>query len=207
MRRVHRPEVIPPLAPVPRALPEPEGPFVGYSRTLTPEGGILITYRDFDIRWRWMMWAAVAWTSATSFEFWFVWHHSPLGGFFTNAFCFLLAAFINWQIVRNPPEVARSIEIRADCMIVEGKDVFWLVKIGDNWPSFKADEHRSDRQILCGIYGTRYIEYVTVHRLDDLDRTPDVLASHLHDAMTKLWGDGTDPGAAGPSTRIGRRQH
>jgi hypothetical protein len=210
LRRARHQEIIPPDIPVLplQAVPKPDGPFVGYNRTLTPEGGILIVYKDFDIRWRWMAWAALAWTFATGFEFWFIRYHSPVDGFFINAGCFLLAAVANWLIVRNPPEISRSIEVRSDCMIVEGTDVFWLEKIGYNWPTFKADENHKDRQILCGIYGTRYVEYVTTHLTDELDRTPDVLASHLHDAMTKLWGDGTaDPGTLGPSTPMGRRRY
>lgn len=180
----------------------PEDAFVGYSRTLTPQGGVLIHYTEADLT---SLWPAIAWTCATGFELWFIWHYSPLGGFFTNALCFLLVAAVNWWIV-GPPEAERSIEIRSDCMIVDDKDVFWS-RLMSNWPSFRADEKHPDRRILCGIYGTRYVEYATAAPVDDNDRTPDVLASHLHDAMMKLWAaDSIDPDAAGPFSPLGRRR-
>ena len=120
-----------------------------------------------------------------------------------NIACLVLVAAVNWLIVRKPVEVYRSIEIRTDCMIIEGGDIFWLRWIETNWPVFQTDENDEDNHILCGIYGTRFVEYLTSHRLDECDRTPDVLATHVHDAMTKLWSDSglaLDP--AGPSSPL-----
>lgn len=73
-------------------------------------------------------------------------------------------------------------------MIIEGTDVFWQRLIGDNWPTLNIDKDDKDngKHILCGIYGNRFVAFVTSHRPDDLDRTPEVLAAHLHDAMVKL---------------------
>jgi hypothetical protein len=95
----------------------------------------------------------------------------------------------NWLIIRKPVEVDRSIEIRRDCMIIEGGDIFWLRWIETNWPAFQVDKNDEDNHILCGIYGTRFVEYLTSHHLDECDRAPEVLATHVHDAMTKLWSD------------------
>ncbi len=33
----------------------------------------------------------------------------------------------------------------------------------------------------------RVVEYLTVRRFDELDRTPEVIAAHLQDAMRLLW--------------------
>lgn len=37
------------------------------------------------------------------------------------------------------------------------------------------------------VYGMRLVEYLTVRRFDELDRTPEVIAAHLQDAMRQLW--------------------
>jgi len=181
--------------------------FVDYSRVLTSDGGILITYKDLDRRWRHTIWRIFAWSVATGFEAWLIRDYSPVFTGWVNAVCLMLMAITNWLIVRKPVEVYRSIEIRSDCMIIEGTDVFRLRLIESNWPVLQADEKDEDSQILCGIYGNRFMEYVTVYRFDERDRTPAILATHLHDAMTKLWsepGPGLDP--SGPSSPI-RHQH
>jgi hypothetical protein len=56
-------------------------------------------------------------------------------------------------------------------MIVDGR-FFSLDAIGDYWPQLQMKNDNSDRLVLCGIYGTRYMEYVTANRLDQNDRTP-----------------------------------
>jgi hypothetical protein len=50
-----------------------------------------------------------------------------------------------WLIIRKPVEVYRSIEIRRDCMIIEGGDIFWLRWIETNWPAFQVDKNDEDR--------------------------------------------------------------
>jgi hypothetical protein len=57
-------------------------------------------------------------------------------------------------------------------MILDGKDVFQLEAIGDNWPAFTMKDDDPDSLVLCGIYGTRFVEYTTSHRVDENDRTP-----------------------------------
>jgi hypothetical protein len=41
--------------------------------------------------------------------------------------------------------------------------------------------------ILCGIYGTRFVEYLTIRSFDEFDRGADVFVAHLRDAMQQLW--------------------
>jgi hypothetical protein len=36
------------------------------------------------------------------------------------------------------------------------------------------------------LYGTRFVEYLTVRRFDELDRTPEVIAAYLHDITRQL---------------------
>ena len=153
-----RPAIIPPeilgaAAPVPSPSNWPDA-FVDYSRVLTPEGGILITYKDANVH---TLGPVLAWTFATGFAKWLIENYSPTDSLPINVGVFLLAALINWWLFCRLIAVMRSIEIRADSMILDGEDVFWLSKIGDNWPAFQADERFKNRQVLGGIYGTHRI--------------------------------------------------
>jgi hypothetical protein len=96
--------------------------------------------------------------------------------------------FINLRIVRRPVEVAHSVEIRSDAMIVDGTDVFYAEDIGDNWPELQMKDDDPDRMVICGICGTRLIEYMTANRRDENDRTPEILAADLEAAIEQLWG-------------------
>jgi hypothetical protein len=172
-------------------------PYLDYARSLTPEGGILIVYKDLDLRLRLriLLWRIFAWTASTGFEGWFLFTRSPVESTWINVLCLLAVAAVNFLIVWKPPELYRSVEIRPDCMIVEGKDVFWLSKMENGWPAFERDE--DGNQVLSGIYGTRLVEYLTVRRFDDYDRGPEVFAAHLQDAMRQQWA---------PPERLGTRQ-
>jgi len=102
-----------------------------------------------------------------------------------SLFCLLVAAIINWLIVRKPVEVYRRIEIRPDCMIIDGTDIFWARQMEGGCPTFRPDS--KGNQVLGGIYGTRFVEYLTVPVFDKLDRAPQVFAAHLQEAMNQLW--------------------
>jgi hypothetical protein len=41
-----------------------------------------------------------------------------------NLACLLAVGVLNWLIVAKPVEVYRWVEIRPDCMIIEGADIF-----------------------------------------------------------------------------------
>ncbi len=112
-------------------------------------------------------------------------HHSSVESVWLNLVCLLVIGVINWLIVRKPVELYRRVEIRPDCMIIEGADVFWMRYMENGWPAFQRDD--KDNQLLCGIYGTRFVEYLTVRRFDELDRMAEVFVAHLQDAMTQLW--------------------
>ena len=160
-------------------------PYLDQSRVLTPEGGILITYKDFDLRFRHTLWMILAWSTGTGLEGWYLIRGAPLQNPWIIAACLLAAAIVNLLIVSKPVEIYRSIEIRPDCMIVDGTDVFWLCCMEAGRLEFQPDQQGN--QVLCGIYGTRFVEYLTVRRFDELDRTPEVFAAHLCEAMTQLW--------------------
>lgn len=64
------------------------GPYESYSRILTPEGGVLITYKDLDLRFRQYAWRALAWLAFTGAEAWYLWAQSPLPSGWLNTLCF-----------------------------------------------------------------------------------------------------------------------
>jgi hypothetical protein len=162
--------------------------FYKYRRSLTPEGGILIIYRDADRRWRITVLRIILWTAMTYAALWLIRNYSPLD-WILNSTALAMAGYINFWIVRRPIGAARSIEIRSDCMIIDGEDVFWQSLIEDNWPEFQPRDENPDDLQLYGIYGTRFVEYATAFRFDKHDATPEKLATHVKDAMEKLWGD------------------
>lgn len=169
---------------IPELLGVETGPYLDYARRLTPEGGILIVYKDLDVRLRQIIWRVFAWLAFTGFECWMVVNASPVDSAWINTACLLAVAGVNFLILWKLPETHRSIEIRPDCMIIEGSDVFWLSHM-ESLPAIQKKEN--GKEVMCGIYGTRFVEYLTVRRFDDNDRTPEVLAAHLKDAMEQLW--------------------
>lgn len=189
------------LFPAPAAAGFQSDPYLDYGRFLTPQGGILITYKDIDTRLRHILWRVLAWTVATGPEAWFLLHHSPVHAPWINDLCLFAVAGLNLLILWKLPEVHRSIEIRPDCMIVEGADVFWLARMETSWPAFHPD--KKGNQVLSGIYGTRFVEYLTVRRFDDYDRTPEVFAAHLQEAMMQLWAPPAESGGRHDGTRRG----
>jgi hypothetical protein len=177
-----------PAAPFTPAAPGPQqpDPYLDYGRFLTPEGGVLIAYKDYDERLRQILKRLVVWAAATGFAGWLLLIHSPLHAQWINAGLFLIMAVANAVIAGKKVETYRTVEIRPDCMILEGRDLFWLRFMENGLPAFKPDE--DGNQVLSGIYGTRHIEYLTARRFDDYDRTPEVFAAHLQQAMEQLWG-------------------
>ena len=72
--------------------------------------------------------------------------------------------------------------------MARGRDIFWAEDIGENWPELKTKDDGPDRMVIAGICGTRYVEYMTANRFDECDRTSEVLAEDLKNAMEQLWG-------------------
>ena len=160
-------------------------PYFDYGRYLTDEGGILIVYKDLDVRFRHTLWRLAAWTSSTSIGAIYLGPYAPLANHWVHVVALVTIAVINFLIVRKPVELYRRIEIRPDCLIIEGQDVFWRRHIEGGYPTFRPDD--KGNQILGGIYGTRFVEYLTVRRFDENDRMMEVFAAHLHDAMQQQW--------------------
>lgn len=160
-------------------------PYVDYARSLTEEGGVLITYKDFDLRLRHTLWRLFAWTTSTGIESWYALRHPPVHSEWVTIACLLAVAIANWIIVAKPVEVYRTVEIRPDCLIIDGADIFWRRYMEGGWPALRGMDDGG--RVLCGIYGTRFVEYLTVPRFDELDRTPEVFAAHLKDAIGQLW--------------------
>jgi len=162
-------------------------PLNGYVRMLTPEGGIFILYKD---QYRSLFLTIVrvsAWILVTATGGWLLFSVSSLSaeGCLLN---FGLLMLISWLIVRLPIKVSHSVEIRADAMILDGKDQFYAEDIGDHWPELHMKDDDPDRMVVCGICGTRFVEFMTANRLDKNDRTPEVLVADLRAAMEQLWG-------------------
>jgi len=124
------------------------------------------------------------WLTFTSGEASFIGHHGAYHAAWLSIALIVVVGVVNWLIVCKPIEVLRTIEVRPDCLILDGQDVFWCSKMEGGWPTFQKG---SEGQVLSGIYGTRFVEYLTVRRFDELDRAPEVLASHLQQAMQQLW--------------------
>jgi hypothetical protein len=185
------------LARLETTLPAAEGearsiegrrdPFNGYLCMLTPQGGILILYKDQYRSLPLTILRIAAWIAATWIGGWLIFCESSLSGL-QRLLAFALLMFVNWRIVRSKIEVSHSVEIRPDAMIVDGEDVFYPRDIGDNWPELQMKDDDPDRMVICGICGTRFVEYMTANRLDKNDRTRERLAADLQAAIEQLWG-------------------
>jgi hypothetical protein len=162
-------------------------PFNFYVRILTPQGGILILYKDQYRSLSLTILRVAAWIVMTRIGGSLIFYESSL----SSLHCLLALAllmFVNGLIARRKIEVSHSVEIRPDAMIVDGEDVFLARDIGDNWPELQMKDDDPDRMVICGICGTRLIEYMTANRLDKNDRTPEILAADLQAAIEQLWG-------------------
>jgi hypothetical protein len=161
-------------------------PFADYGRHLTPEGGILIAYKDIDRSTGYALLRGFAWTVSTGVSAWII--HSLRFSFLSGSGWLLMLACVIGLIVRIKFEVEHTVEIRPDGMIVDGTDFFALSDIGTNWPMLQMTDDDPDRMVIAGVCGTRFIEYMTANRIDASDRMPEVLAADLEDAMEQLWG-------------------
>jgi hypothetical protein len=162
-------------------------PFDGYLRALTPEGGILILYKDQKRNLFLTCLRVFAWVTATSIGGWSIFFDSSLS-ILECLVAFVLLMLVSGFVVCWRIEVSHSVEIRPDAMIVDDKEVFYAEDIGDNWPELQMKDDDPDRMVICGTCGTRHIEYMTANRLSKNDRTPEVLADDLKAAMEQLWG-------------------
>ncbi len=174
-----------PAAAVAEALTDCQpDPYLDYGRFLTAEGGVLFQYKDIDERFCHTLWRWAAWLTFTSVEGLWLDDAALSPSRWITLACVLAVGLLNWLIVRKPVEIYRQLEIRPDCLIIDRQEIFWL-RFMEQWPTFRPD--LKGNQILSGIYGTRCVEFLTVRRFDEFDRTPEIFPAHLQDAMTRLW--------------------
>jgi len=166
------------------AVPFAPDPYIDYARYLTAEGGIAIVYKDIDERWRFIVRRFCLWAGVTGVGAWLLLYHSPVHALAINLIAIVTAGFVNWLIVRQPIEVYRTIEIRPDSMILDGRDIFWL-RYMETLPTFGPGADGT--QVMSGVYGTRHVEYLKARDFDQFDSMPEVLAAHLQEAMRQLW--------------------
>jgi hypothetical protein len=162
-------------------------PFESYSRSITVQGGgILITYQDQAMGMPYTILRVFAWTAATALAAWLIFIFFGLEdepAYATLGFFAVLHALI----VRRKLKQRHTVEIQPDCMIIDGTDVFLAEDIGENYPQLTQAPGSPGQASISGTCGTRLIEYMSCNKLSDADRTPEVLAAHLKEAMEQLW--------------------
>jgi hypothetical protein len=92
---------------------------------------------------------------------------------------------VQWLVLFGGKDTSHTIEIRPDCMILDRRDVFWLENMELGWPMLRPEPN--DEWTLVGTYGTRNVEFLTIRKIDENDRTPQVFASYLRHAMDQVW--------------------
>jgi hypothetical protein len=160
-------------------------PYVDYDRSLTDEGGIRMTYKAESGDLLNLFVTVLLWLSAMVFEITYIDNHAAHLNDVAKLFALVSVGVVNYFIVFAPHYAWHSIEIRPDCMIINGRDLFWLRFFDTAWPAFKIDENGAF--VLRGIYGSRQVEFLTINRFDEHDRMPELLARHLSDAMRQMW--------------------
>jgi hypothetical protein len=168
--------------------PVPPDALVGYARLLTERGGFEIRYRDQLANTFLDCTRIAVWVTATGAAGWWLLFMSPLP-IMWGLPGLLVASILNWLVAFCRIPIWHSIEIHPDGMIVDGR-FFSADLIGDNWPQLQMKKNDDpDRLVLCGLYGTRFVEFASVNRFDHrADRIPEILAQDLQMAMEQLWG-------------------
>jgi hypothetical protein len=166
----------------------PEGlpnPFLRYSRSLTDRGGFLFTYSDQAVSPVLTLLRVFTWPAATGIVGWLLYIHRPFDPVVCGTLLLIWAGLVVFIVLRPIP-VRHSIEIHPEGMTVDGR-FFAIEAIDPYWPEVKKKDDREDLRVVCGIFGTRFMEYATVNPLDDDDRTYAVLADDLEMAIEQLW--------------------
>src|SRR5690606_2970845 len=117
------------------------------------------------------------------------WHYafygSPGDSTLLNLLLVAGMGWLYWLIVAGPWEVYRTAEVRPDGLILDNDHVFWRSYFNVGFPAFPPDA--DGNLLVSGTYGTRYVEVLTLRRLDENDRTPEVVSTHLAAAIQQLW--------------------
>lgn len=210
----HRAPTLPPTVPVAPAVPRSPAayrgpdPYVDFQRDFTDAGGICLTFKIKDPQaWRTVI-RVLLWLAAIAVTLWFAMRASPfplipprcavracpgtvwLAHVGVNAVLIGLAAGVYAWILFHEDETYASLEVRPDCLIVDCSDVFWRAHMDLGWPQLAPGPDGST--VLRGVYGTREIDYLTLHAFDEKDRAIQVIGAQLQFAMQQLWAQ---PGA------------
>lgn len=159
--------------------------FDKYARRFTAEGGIALSYKDVERTLPVILSKLVLWSGSCLITYLAGSAWSPIDGFWWNLAAYLVLVIACALLFFRNKQVHRTIEIRPDCMIIEGMETFWKENMPLGWPGFMPNE--AGHFVLAGVYGTRWIEYLTIRRFDDNDRAPEVFASQLAAAMKYQW--------------------
>ncbi len=77
-------------------------PYLDYGRYLTREGGILIIYKDLDVRLRQTLWRLFTWAAFTGTEALYFGPYAPAQSHWIEIAVLLAAGILNWLIVKKP---------------------------------------------------------------------------------------------------------
>jgi hypothetical protein len=166
-----------------------------FARRYTGEGGVEFTYKDHDRSPAVSLIKIIFWLAAMGGTGWYAWAASPYpmklataGPLTFNIVGLLVMAIIYAVILAKPVELYRSVEVRPDRLILDGAEEFYRDNFECGWPIFQPDgEGEVAGAKLVGIYGTRFVEFLTVVRFDEGDRMPEVFSVNLTAAFEQLW--------------------
>ena len=164
--------------------PRPTG-FAKYGRHFTREGGIELRYNDVERTLPIILAKLALWLSASLLTYALGKLWSPIDGFWWNTLAYIVFIVVYGVVFFRDQQVERRIEISPDCMIIDGMDTFWKENMQLGWPGFMPDD--AGNFVLCGVYGSRWIEFLTIRRFDQNDRAPELFATHLAAAMQYQW--------------------
>jgi hypothetical protein len=163
----------------------PAAAFYRYQRTLTADGGFQIIYSELVAGPLIDLLRITGWLATSAVSAWLL-LKLPFSLGTTAPACIASAGLLAALIWRKRFRM-HMIEIRPDGMIVDGR-FFDIEGFEENWPQLQMKYENENRLVLCGRYGTRFIEFATAYRYDTNDRTPERLADDLELAMEQLWG-------------------
>ena len=161
-------------------------PYGAFQRRFTEEGGIEFTFLAKDDRawWWWLrfgLWVTGMGGLAAAMVLRMP-DLPPVAG----ALIVVAVGWISWLALFRDDGHACTIEVRPDCFIVDGTDIFWrdYMELG---PAILESGPDEGLFRFVGTYGTRRMEYCRLHTFDENDRAPQVFFSHVQFAMQKLW--------------------
>jgi hypothetical protein len=166
-----------------------------FARRYTADGGVEFTCKDHDRSPAVWLIKIIFWLAAMGGTGWYAWAASPYpmklataAPLTFNIIGLFVMAILYAAILAKPVELYRSVEVRPDRLILDGTEEFYRDTFECGWPIFQPDgEGEAAGAKLVGIYGTRFVEFLTVVRFDEGDRMPEVFSVNLTAAFEQLW--------------------